>query len=175
MCKLLSAVVVRPFDGEPLKVIIHEYSDSHELIAASIKDHDSIERVAKVEFIPKDNEYEKLDNYELKLDEPHKPSWWTDELAVEVVAFMRKFVQARLITGEYVSLNPGRYFVHGECKVIFAEFCHFEVGAGAKLTIADIKQQVSFGYVYGTVTTGNVYGTVTTGYVSGPGSVKTKK
>lgn len=120
MCQFLSAVVSK--NGE---VYCDPFIDSHEEILQrfNLKDDNSefIKNIVRVEFIPQNDDWFDVDNYNLRVDENSTPAWW-----IEVEQSVRQNLSDRIKRmivdkAENKVLCGGVYIVR-DSKILWARY-----------------------------------------------------
>jgi hypothetical protein len=107
MCKFFSAIAFKNGD-----ITCDPCIDSHEDLIATYGLKETIRRIwVRVEFYPKSNNYQLIDDYSLHIDESDPPSWVTDELKLIWSEKLKAIISRLIITENKYCLSSGTYIL----------------------------------------------------------------
>jgi hypothetical protein len=103
MCNDFSGIALRPIGDEPVKVLFEPMLSSHEDIIGYFNvrdDNPPMRGFVRFEYVPKNNRFDDLDSYDLRIDERDPPEWCDYAFKAAIAAEMRSRVSRLIITDD---------------------------------------------------------------------------
>ena len=122
MCEFLSGLTFGPnleskygkFYSDPAHVNSHTDLEAQ----LKLKDRHVDPAWAKWEYTPGTNGITDFEGYVFRLDEDRKPSWWTDEVESETIAYVKaQLAKVVLVSGKIAELREDVYALAGNVEV----------------------------------------------------------